>query len=102
MYRDHQGNLESEGMYRNDLPIGEWKYYENGKLSYIEKRNKKSNVPELIQENDYKGNTISLIEISDNKKQLFIKTVYYPNGKLAEQGNLVYSKDLHEARSHFS
>ncbi len=73
-------------------------YYENGKLAYIEKRNKKSNVPELIQENDYKGNTISLIEISDSKKLIFIKTVYFPNGKLAEQGNLVYSKELQDFR----
>ena len=73
-------------------------YYENGKLAFIEKRNKKSNVPELIKENDYKGNTISLIEIADNKKLLFIKTVYYPNGKIAEQGNLVYNIELKDFR----
>ncbi len=73
-------------------------YYENGKLAFIEKRNKKSNVPELIQENNYKGSTISSIEISDNKKLLYIKTVYYPNGKIAEQGNLVYNEEIQDFR----
>ena len=38
IYRDHQGNIESEGMYRNDLPIGEWKFYEKGKLVRTENK----------------------------------------------------------------
>lgn len=38
IYRDHQGNIESEGMYRNDLPVGDWKYFEKGKLVRTENK----------------------------------------------------------------
>lgn len=92
------GYYRSIQQYANYIPYLWEDYYENGKLAFVEKRNKKTNVPELIQENDYKGNTVSLIEISDNKKLLFIKTVNYPNGKLAEQGKLVYATDLQDFR----
>jgi antitoxin component YwqK of YwqJK toxin-antitoxin module len=73
-------------------------YYENGQLAYMETKGKKNGIPELIQENNYNGKTITQIEISDNKNKKYIQTMNWPNGKISEQGELFYNEDLEDFR----
>jgi hypothetical protein len=73
-------------------------YYENGQLAYVESKNKKSGIPQLIQENSYKGTLVSSIEISDNKALKYIQTINFPNGNISEQGELTFIEELADFR----
>ncbi len=73
-------------------------YYENGQLAYIEIKGKKNGIPELIQENNYQGQTITKIEISDNKNSKYIQSMFWGNGLLSDQGELFYNKELEDFR----
>ncbi len=73
-------------------------YYDNGQLAYVESKGKKTGIPELIQENNYQGVTVKKIEISDNKNLKYIQTITLGNGKLSEQGELVYIEEIQDFR----
>ena len=92
------GYTRSVQKYYNYLPYHWEDYYDNGVLAYVETKNIKTQIPELIQENNYQGKTISIIEISDNKSLKYLKTIYYPNGKMSEQGELTYIEEIQDFR----
>lgn len=73
-------------------------YYENGQLAFLEVKGKKTGVPELREEINYQGITISKIELSDSKNKKYIQTINWANGKIAEQGELFYNEDLQDYR----
>lgn len=66
-------------------------FFPNGKIFFIEEYDKR--VEKLIQRKVFNetGMPQLLIQISDEKKQLYIQQEYYENGKLKEGGKIIMS-----------
>lgn len=72
----------------------QYDFYQNGNPEYIEENDK--NIEFLFKRNSYQenGSPISIFELTDKKKKTYIKKEYHENGKLKEEGTMIYRKDL--------
>ena len=88
------GNIKSEQRYKRGEAI-EWKdYYENGNLEYHELYHRSFNYY-ITQVSNYEdGTTESTLELTNKKKLIFTKKKYHPNGKVKEEGELIYSESM--------
>lgn len=71
-------------------------YYDNGVLAHTEVKDKKSFYPTTIVDQSYSGQVINTIEISDKKALMYIQTIFLPNGKKIEEGELKYLPETDE------
>lgn len=87
----YDGKLKSEIDYFEGNPQ-RWKdFYNNGQLEFIEEYNKKMDY--CIQRKSFmeNGNPISVFELTDQRKKIYSKKEYYENGKIKEEGSLMFN-----------
>ena len=72
----------------------EYDYYPNGSPEFIEESDK--NIEFLYKRNSYYPNGIasSLFELIDKKSKKYIKKEFYESGKLKEEGEMSFRKDM--------
>lgn len=89
-YKD--GKPRSEVDYSKGAAQKSQEWYPNGQLSYIEEYDK--DIEYFIQNKTYQenGTPISILEIVDEKKKIYSKKEYHPNGKIKEEGTIRYDK----------
>ncbi len=87
-YQD--GKIKSEMVYYEANIQKQTDYYENGVISYAEENEKNNEY--LFRRNSYKDNGTPLIifEIVDKKKLLYTHKEYYEDGKLKEEGSMMF------------
>lgn len=88
------GTKKSEITYMGDFAV-EWQdYYPNGVLEYDEKYHPSNEF--YLNKNSYynNGQPQSTLELDNKKKLIYIKTEYYPDGKIKEQGEVLYNKAI--------
>ena len=83
------GQVRSEIVYSNGNVIKETDYYENGKIEFEEEFDKNGR---FIKSNFYEedGKPTSTLVLMNPKKYIYEKKEYHENGKLKEEGTVVY------------
>jgi antitoxin component YwqK of YwqJK toxin-antitoxin module len=85
------GAAKSE-VYYMDGDVREWRdYYENGNIEFEEKYVKAHDHIEYRRFFYDSGEESNIIEFEKKGKKLYRQTLSYPNGKVKEEGSLVYS-----------
>lgn len=72
----------------------QYDYYKNGSPEYIEENDK--DIEFLYKRNSYFENGLpaSMFELVDKKSKKYIKKEFYENGRVKEEGGMLFRKDL--------
>ena len=75
-------------------PQNQYDFFKNGTPEYIEENDK--NIEYLYKRNSFfeSGLPSSIFELVDKKSKTYIKKEYYENGRLKEEGTMIFRKDL--------
>jgi antitoxin component YwqK of YwqJK toxin-antitoxin module len=97
-YKD--GKLRSEIFYYEQNAQRETDYYPDGTIEFVEENEK--NMEYLYKRNFYfeNGNPESLMEISDKKAKTYLKKEFFTNGKMKEEGGLLFIPETHDYVRH--
>lgn len=92
------GKPRSIIIYLGDKVIKEEDYFATGQLEYIEEYDKKGR--HYIRRKFYNpdGKPASLLELTDTKKKIYSSKEYYEDGKIKEEGPVVYDEGLGDYR----
>lgn len=84
------GKVKSEVIYYEQNVQKQTDYYENGVISYQEENEKNNEY--LYRRNSFKENGAPMIvfEITDKKKKLYTHKEFYDDGKLKEEGGMMF------------
>lgn len=95
-YKD--GKQRSEIEYKDGAPQKWQDWYPNGQLEFIEEYDK--DLEYFIQQKSYlqDGTPQAIMELIDEKKKIYSKKEYHQNGKIKEEGNLVFDKGAGDYR----
>ena len=88
------GKIRSTINYYDGNPQNQYDFFRNGAPEYIEENDK--NIEFLFKRNSYYENGLpaSLFELVDKKTKKYIKKEFYENGRVKEEGSMVFRKDL--------
>lgn len=92
------GQLKSEIDYVKSNPVKQVDYYPNGQIEFIEEYNK--SMEYYLQNKTFYENGFpqTLLELIDNRKKIYLKREYFPNGKLKEEGELKFNISVQDYR----
>lgn len=90
------GKLKSTIQYYDGNPQNEYDYFKNGNPEYVEENDK--DMEFLYKRNSFteSGIPISSFELVDKKTKKYIKKEFYENGRVKEEGNMFFHKDLED------
>lgn len=90
------GKLKSDITYYKGNTIKWEDFYPNGQLEFIEEYDK--NMEYYIQNKTFAedGTPQMSLDLTDEKKKLYIKKEYHPNGKLKEEGPIRLNVSIHD------
>ncbi len=88
------GKVKSSISYFDGNPQNQYDFYKNGLPEYVEENDK--NMEYLFKRNSYfeNGQPSSLFELIDKKSKRYLKKEFYENGRLKEEGTMIFRKDL--------
>ncbi|MCC7332693.1 MAG: hypothetical protein IT232_08805 [Flavobacteriales bacterium] len=88
------GKVKSSISYFDGNPQNQYDFYKNGLPEYVEENDK--NMEYLFKRNSYfeNGQPSSLFELTDKKSKRYLKKEFYENGRLKEEGTMIFRKDL--------
>lgn len=88
------GKPRSVIQYFEGNPQNQYDYFKNGTTEYIEENDK--DMEYLFKRNSYteNGMPISLFELIDKKSRRYLKKEFHDNGRLKEEGTMIFRKDL--------
>jgi len=87
------GKLRTKELFAEDIPLKSEEYYPNGQLENIEEYHKRLRYFTVSQSYFESGKVESDLKLEDSKKLTFMKTWFYENGKIKEQGHLVFNSE---------
>jgi antitoxin component YwqK of YwqJK toxin-antitoxin module len=90
------GKLKSKIEYFDGNPQNQYDFFKNGNPEYIEENDK--DIEYLYKRNSFfeTGNPESIFEMLDKKTKKYIKKEFTENGKLKEEGTMIFRKDLRD------
>lgn len=90
------GKTRSTIQYFDGNPQNQYDFFKNGSPEYIEENDK--NIEFLYKRHSYyvNGQVASWFELVDKKSKKYIKKEFYENGKLKEEGNMYFRKELRD------
>ncbi len=90
------GKLKSTIQYYDGNPQNEYDYFKNGNPEYVEENDK--DMEFLYKRNSFTENgiPISSFELIDKKTKKYLKKEFYENGRVKEEGNMYFHKDLED------
>ena len=88
------GTVKSTIDYFLGNPQNQYDFFKNGAPEYVEENDK--NIEYLYKRNSFfeSGSPASIFELVDKKSKTYIKKEYYDNGRLKEEGTMIFRKDL--------
>lgn len=88
------GKIRSTINYYDGNPQNQYDFFKNGTPEYIEENDK--DIEFLYKRNSYYENGLpaSLFELVDKKTKKYIKKEFYANGRVKEEGSMIFRKDL--------
>lgn len=88
------GKVRSTIQYFDGIVQNQYDFYKDGTPEFIEENDK--NVEYLFKRNSYypNGTPSSMFELLDKKTKKYIKKEFYENGRVKEEGNMYFRKDL--------
>lgn len=90
------GNIKSKVIYSNDFAM-EWiDYYENEKMSYIERYNKDKVSHDSKISYYENGNKQEELIIENKKKKLYLYLEYFQNGEIKLKGHLRFDNGIYD------
>jgi antitoxin component YwqK of YwqJK toxin-antitoxin module len=95
-YKDGKPRSEIDYIKGNPQKWQDW--YPNGNLEFIEEYDR--NLEYYIQQKTYyeDGKPQSLLELVDERKKIYSKKEYYPNGNIKEEGTIHFDKFIEDYR----
>lgn len=88
------GKVRSTINYFDGNAQNQYDFYKNGTPEYVEENDK--DIEFLYKRNSYFENGVqeSMFELIDKKSKKYIKKEFYANGRVKEEGNMQFRKDL--------
>lgn len=88
------GKVRSTINYYEGNAQNQYDFFRNGSPEYIEENDK--NIEYLFKRNSFYENGLpaSIFELTDKKTKTYIKKDFYESGRIKEEGNMLYRKDL--------
>ncbi len=88
------GKIRSTINYYEGNPQNQYDFFRNGSPEYVEENDK--NIEFLFKRNSYYENGLpaSLFELVDKKTKKYMKKEFYENGRVREEGPMIFRKDL--------
>ncbi|MES2567191.1 MAG: hypothetical protein V4565_10015 [Bacteroidota bacterium] len=88
------GKIRSNIAYYEGNPQNQYDFFRNGSPEYVEENDK--NIEFLFKRNSYYENGLpeSMFELVDKKTKKYIKKEFYPNGRVKEEGSMMFRKEL--------
>ena len=90
------GKPRSKIEYFDGNPQNQYDFFKNGNPEYVEENDK--DIEYLYKRNSFfeSGTPESIFELLDKKTKKYIKKEYYQNGRLKEDGTMIFRKDLRD------
>jgi antitoxin component YwqK of YwqJK toxin-antitoxin module len=88
------GKIRSTINYYEGSAQNQYDFFKNGAPEYVEENDK--NIEFLYKRNSYYENGLpaSMFELVDKKTKKYIKKEFYTNGRVKEEGSMLFRKDL--------
>jgi len=88
------GKVRSTILYFDGSPQNQYDFFRSGAPEYVEENDK--DMEYLFKRNSYaeNGMPISLFELIDKKSKRYLKKEFHDNGRLMEEGQMIFRKDL--------
>ena len=90
------GKPRSKIEYFDGNPQNQYDFFKNGNPEYVEENDK--DIEYLYKRNSFfeSGTPESIFELLDKKTKKYIKKEFYQNGRLKEDGTMIFRKDLRD------